>query len=172
MNPFKGESWPPTIGDQKVTLNHLDLQTFMKTWSIARVRSSISLLIWPQKIGVSKLFSSQNYIWEHTRGFSVCSPIFFASQEALVFVPLRVCVLETQIRECNVFFRSRLDGRTPVSSTLLVHRRMKTSSSCYALQVVTDMFGSNPIFIKGKSWVPLGEYPRCISTYTTYRWVM
>ena len=26
--------------------------------------------------------------------------------------------------------------------------------------------------IKGKSWVPLGEYPRYIPTYTTYIWAM
>jgi len=27
-------------------------------------------------------------------------------------------------------------------------------------------------WIKGKSWVPLGEYPRYIPTYTTYIWII
>ena len=26
--------------------------------------------------------------------------------------------------------------------------------------------------LKGKSWVPLGEYPRYIPTYTTYIWII
>ena len=38
-----------------------------------------------QKIGLSKLVSSQNHIWEHRRGFSLCCP--YPYHPCLVYLP-------------------------------------------------------------------------------------